>query len=101
MVVSPDSRRFWPRVKQRLFHPLDQRRPDRRLLARLANTLDAPARCDHQLALCSSAAGAAERLGYDEVLLGPICDAEESLCAGLSSLGARPVHTYQVFEKEF
>jgi hypothetical protein len=53
------------------------------------------------LALWRAVAGVAARLGYDEVLLGPIPDDKKMIRDALVTLGARPAHTYQVFEKAF
>jgi hypothetical protein len=101
IIVSPELSGVPLRLAERLLHPLASRQSPRRLLARPAGDGGRPGQSDRWLALCQATTGVAARLSYDEVLLGPISDGEGGFVAGLMALGARPAHTYQVFEKEF
>jgi hypothetical protein len=101
MIVSPDALGPSSRLPEQLLHLRMLRRSGRRLLARPAGDSVGPEWDDRRLALWRAVAGVAERLGYDEVLLGPIPDDEKMIPDARVTLGARPAHTYQVFEKAF
>lgn len=101
LAVAPESRGIPTRLTERLLHSRASHRSARRLLARPSGDPGESAWDDRWLALYRAVAGAAKRLNYDEVLLGPLPDNDEGCTTALVGLGARTVHTYQLFEKEF
>jgi hypothetical protein len=101
LLIELEASGFPLRVGERLLRRPVPFRRGRRLLARPLGEREDSARAEQWLAVCRAVASVAARLGFDEVLLGPISDEADALSGALLELGAQPTHTYQIFEKRF